>query len=215
MKPTFIALLTTFTCMHAHAQTNSDLLRQADIQKYYRLAVQYKDGNGVGMDYTRAVGYFDQAARLGDAQSTYSLAYMRYKGLGCTQDYAAAALLFSQGALQGRDNSMYFYGLCFRNGYGVARNGDSARYWLARADSLGYPQAALELKMLAGENGNDSAKVLVQQISNAAIPDKAPPNRFTRVSHSMPSPEMMAGQYSGWLVQYDWCSTMPTAILPP
>jgi TPR repeat protein len=186
------------------AQSTTDSMRQANIQRYYQLAVQYKNGTGVQMDYNKAYSYFEQAARLGDAQSIYSLAYMQYKGLGCTQDYVSAAGLFAQGAYRGRDNSMYFYGLCWRNGYGTTINADSAKYWLQRADSLGYPQAALELAALAPENGNDSAKALVQQISNAAVPDKAPINKFTKVFHNQPSRETMAGQYMGWLVQYDW-----------
>lgn len=75
---------------------------------------------------------------MGDAQSVYALAYMQYKGLGCLQDYDSAVILFAQGAFLGRDNSMYFYGLCWRNGYGLVKNEDSAKYWLQRPASLGY-----------------------------------------------------------------------------
>lgn len=102
------------------------------IQKYYHLAVQYKEGKGVPMDYQKAFDYFQKAANLGDSQSVYAVGYMHYKGLGCRQDYALAARLFAQGAYGGRDNSMYFYGLAWRNGYGLPQNEDSAQYWLKK-----------------------------------------------------------------------------------
>lgn len=186
------------------AQTKIDSATKAKIVQDYKLALQYKDGTGVPIDYSKAVGYFQQAANLGDAQSMYALAYMQYKGFGCTQDYPSAAATFANGAYVGRENSMYFYALCLRNGYGVGKNEDSAKYWLVKADSLGYKQAKLELKMMAGENGNDSAKALVQQINNAAIPNNTPLNKFTKIFHSIPTPNMMPGKYIGWLVQYDW-----------
>jgi uncharacterized protein len=124
------------------------------IQKYYHLAVQYKEGKGVPMDYQKAYDYFQKAANLGDSQSVYAIGYMHYKGLGCTQDYALAARLFAQGACGGRDNSMYFYGLAWRNGYGLPQNEDSAQYWLKKAAALGYKQAILELQSKAPENNN-------------------------------------------------------------
>lgn len=203
MKSPLPLLFASFISSSTPAQINNPAT-QTDIQSYYRLALQYKDGNGVPMDYAKAYNYFEKAASLGDAQSTYALGYMHYKGLGCAQDYTKAAGFFKQGALQGRDNSMYFYALCWRNGYGVAKNEDSARYWLKKADELGYAQAAQELKMTAGENSNDSAKALVRQINNAAIPVKAPVNQYKKLTNNLPSAEALAGRYSGYLIQYDW-----------
>lgn len=204
MKPIVAILLPIIFCLNTRAQSYADSLRQANIERYYQQAVRYKDGLGTKQDFKKAYQGFLQAAELGDPQSIYSKGYMLYKGLGCTQDYAQAAILFEHGARKGRDNSMYFYGLCFRNGYGVAKNGDSAVYWLKRADLLGYQQAALELKMTGPENSNDSAKALVSQMVNAAMPDKVPPNHFTKINHNLPDGGKMAGQYVGWVVQYDW-----------
>jgi len=64
------------------------------ISDYYKLAVQYKDGIGVPMDYRKAYENFSKAAALGDPQSVYAVGYMTYKGLGCNQDYKKAADLF-------------------------------------------------------------------------------------------------------------------------
>jgi hypothetical protein len=202
MKRLLLILMTAIS-LQSQAQTTAvDSVRQA--QSYYRLGVQYKDGNGVAMDYAKAFDYFTKAASLGDAQSVYALGYMHYKGLGCTQDYTLAAALFAQGAAIGKDNSMYFYGLCWRNGYGVVKNEDSAKYWLSKTAATGYKQAAQELKMITAENGNDSARALVQQISNAAIPGKAVLNQYTKIEHHLPASDIIQGRYNGYLVGYDW-----------
>ena len=191
-----------------YAQTAIDSVAKTKINNYYQLAVQYKDGNGVVRDYTQAYNYFFKAVQLGDAQSIYAVAYMRYKGLGCAQNYDTAAVLFAKGSAQGRDNSLYFYGLCWRNGYGVAKNEDSAKYYLQKSADLGYKQAVMESATPTAENSNDSAaQVLLQQISNAAITNKNVLNQFNKIKPHLPSGDIIAGEYSGWLVQYDWSGT--------
>lgn len=194
------------------ASSNKASVEQA--KNYYRLGIQYKDGKGVAMDYVKAYECFDKAAALGHPQSKYAKAYLLYKGLGCVQDYAQAASLFREGALSGRDNSMYFYALCRRNGYGIAQNEDSARYWLDKAAALGYQQAVQELAMKAPENGNDSAKLLVQRISNAALPEHYVPNTFNRIVPNLPAASLIAGSYTGYIIQYDWSGKHVVSTLP-
>lgn len=193
---------------------SSQLLAQAPIDTketaiagYYKLAIQYKDGNGVPMDYKLAYQNFSKAAEMGDPQSIYAIGYLHYKGLGCSQDYNKAAKLFYEGAILGKDNSMYFYGLCWRNGYGVDKNEDSAKFWLNKAAALGYKQAVKELQMSAGENCNDSAAFLVQQINNAAIPNKLALNKYTKIQQRLPPAEVISGNYRGYIIQYDWSGT--------
>lgn len=209
MKKILLVTVLLFEVYYVFAQTTIDSTTQTQINSYYKLALQYKDGKGgVTMDYTQAYNYFLKAAQLGDAQSIYAVAYMRYKGLGCTQSYDTAAALFAKGAALNRDNSLYFYGLCWRNGYGVAKNEDSAKYYLQKSADLGYKQAAMELSTPTAENSNDSAaQVLLQQINNAAIPDKNVLNQFNKVQPHLPSADVIAGEYTGWLIQYDWSGT--------
>jgi hypothetical protein len=200
---TLLFILIAVISLPLQAQTTAaDSVRQA--QSYYRLGVQYKDGNGVTMDYAKAFDYFAKAANLGDAQSIYALGYLHYKGLGCTQDYTLAATLFAQGSSLGKDNSMYFYGLCWRNGYGVAKNEDSAKYWLNKAAANGYKQAVQELKMIAAENSNDSARILVQQINTASLPGKITLNQYTKIEQHLPTSDIIKGVYEGYLIGYDW-----------
>jgi len=199
----YIIVLILFGFFKMQAQdVLPDSIDQA--KTYYQLAIKYKDGNGVPMDYVQAFKYFTIAANMGDAQSIYAIAYLHYKGLGCVQDYKLASKLFAEGAAIGKDNSMYFYGLCLRNGYGVSKNEDSARYWLQKSADLGYKQAVWELKMPSGENSNDSAKALLKAIKNAALPEKYELNRYTKIDNHLPPAEIISGYYKGYIIQYDW-----------
>ncbi|MDE3234530.1 MAG: SEL1-like repeat protein [Bacteroidota bacterium] len=202
----FSILLVYVNALYSQNGSNDSL--QKIITQNYKLAIQYKNGDGVTIDYNKAYQYFNNAANLGDPQSIYAIAYMRYKGLGCQQDYTLAANLFAKGARMGKDNSLYFYGLCWRNGYGLPKNEDSAQYYLKKSADLGYKQALLELAMKQSENSNDSAaQVLMDQIHNAAIPDKKILNTFNKVTPHIDSRELITGDYEGWLIQYDWSGT--------
>lgn len=204
MKRSLPLILLVLFSAQLLAQPLTNSATQVQIGQYYKLAVQYKDGNGVPMDYAKAVGYFQQAADLGDAQSEYALGYMHYKGLGCEQDYGIAARMFAKGAFAGRDNSIYFYALCWRNGYGLQKNEDSALYWLRKDSAIGYRLAVNELATKQPENGNDAAKALVTNISNAAMPVQTTANKFERIENRLPAADVVAGYYTGYLVQYDW-----------
>jgi len=207
------ATILSATC-HSFAQGIRDSAVQSQINHYYKLAMQYKDGrDGVAIDYNMAYGYFSKAAELGDAQSIYAVAYMLYKGLGCAQNYDTAAALFARGAAAGRDNSLYFYGLCLRNGYGVAKNEDSARYYLQKSADLGYKEAMMELQTPMAENSHDSAaRILLRQVSNAAVPDRNALNQFNKIRPHLPPGGVIAGKYTGWLIQYDWSGVHMVAI---
>jgi len=170
----------------------------------YREGLQYKNGDGVPIDYRKAFEHFKAAADMGDEQSKYATAYCYYKGLGVQQNYETAAGLFGTGAREGRDNSIYFYGLCFENGYGIAKNADSAKYWLDKAAALGYQQAIEELKSPRGENANDSAVALLDKINKSSLAGKSPLNEFTLVAPHIPSRALINGTYNGYVLRYDW-----------
>jgi len=206
MKKIFLTYFFTLSLYsHLFSQQINNSATTARIKGYYELAIKFKDGKGVVMNYDSAFSYFKKAAALGDPQSVYSVAYMYYKGLGCIQNYDSAAELFSKGVALKRDNSLYFYGLCWRNGYGRPKNEDTAKYYLKKSADLGYRQAMMELESKNGENSNDSAAhVLLAKLHNAAIPNNLELNHFTKIQPRLPSSDIIAGDYAGWLIQYDW-----------
>lgn len=172
-------------------------------QGWYNLGLVYKDAEGSNQNFTEAYNSFTKAAALADEQSIYALGYMHYKGLGCTQDYEKAATLFKSGAALNKPNSMYFLGLCFRNGYGVATNADSAKYWLTKAAEKGYKMALNELRSNTAENSNSKAKALAQQIKEAQTPNANNLNKYTKVEHNI-NASAIEGTYKGYIIKYDW-----------
>lgn len=199
------ALCNSLLSLNLYSQKATDSAKHAAIVANYNLAVEYKDGKGVPIDYIKAFKYFNKAAAMDDPQSIYAVAYMYYKGLGCKQNYDTAANLFEKGIALGKDNSLYFYGLCWRNGYGRPKNEDSAKFYLQKSADLGYRQALMELESKRAENSSDSAvQALLGKLHNAAIPNKYELNHFTKVQPKLPASELIQGNYEGWVIQYDW-----------
>jgi uncharacterized protein len=170
---------------------------------WYNLALVYKNDTGRLRDYSKAYDAFAKAAKLQDEQSIYAQAYMLYKGLGCGQNYSEAAKLFAHGAVLGKPNSMYFLGLCYRNGYGVEKKADSAKYWLTRAAEKGNRMALGELYSKTAENDNPEAEKLSKQLHAVEKVATASLNRYQKVARQMPA-DAIEGEYKGYLIKYDW-----------
>lgn len=176
------------------------------IKAWFNLGMLFKKGEGVTMDYTKAYECFNKAAEKKDPSGEYAKGYMLFKGLGCKQNYEQAIELFRKGVYQQRvllPGKMYLLGICFRNGYGVEINTDSARYWLEKSASVGYSFANDELMSEDGENSND-AEVLLQKIDELQRNKKRiEENKYTPVYYGIPASEI-EGNYEGYLVQRDW-----------
>jgi len=198
--------------LYSQKSVDSNLITNSII--LYEQGLKFKNGDNGSIDYNKAFKLFSASADLGNAQAIYAKAYMLYKGFGCDQNYIEAAKLFAIGARENRDNSMYFYGLCLRNGYGVKKNEDSAKYYLQLSSDLGYGQAVEELKMPQGENENDSAKFIVTQIKNLALPETFSINKFTKIRSNKPINQVINGQYKGWMIHYDWSGTEIVSCSP-
>ncbi len=167
---------------------------------WYNLGTIYRES----MEFNTAFLCYSKAAEMGEAHGIFFKGYMLYKGLGCTQNYKQAAALFAHGAVQDKANSMYYYGLCFRNGYGVAVNKDSAKFWLARSVERGHNLALEELLEKLPENA-EIAGILASKIkaAQAVLPNKGVPNKYRKVNHQATITEV-GGIYKGYLLKYDW-----------
>lgn len=174
---------------------------------WYTLGLRYKEGRDGDPDYQRAFDCFRKAADGNDPAGFYAQGYMTYKGLGTTQDYPKAVVLFQKGTTAHLSACMYFLGLCYRNGYGLPSNADSARYWLGRSSALGYRFAKDELATSAPENSQDAATLAATiHGANQLITDPATDNaigQYHNIPQSLPAKEI-EGVYTGYLVEYDW-----------
>jgi len=99
---------------------------------------------------------------------------------------------------------MYFFGLCLRNGYGIAANKDSARYWLLQASSRGYKMAADELASKEPEH-TALANELASKIKAAqeSMAKSNVVNQYKKVENQIPVADV-AGVYTSYLLKYDW-----------
>jgi len=120
-----------------------------------------------------------------------------------------AITLFKKG-LKGNSGSMYMLGLCFRNGYGIAQNMDSARYWLDRAASNGYRYAKEELQITEPENISDKLEENSGQSNNNQNKAATANGRktltystFQRITHNA-KPTEITGEYTGVVIRYDF-----------
>ena len=193
-------------------------LKQAATNGYTKAFVNigmlYKHRLADSTDLDTAYRYFDTALKFVDTSAWFAKGYMLYKGLGCGQDYGAALTLFRNAANAGRADGMYFSGLCFKNGYGIAANADSATYFINQSAMKGYKNALAEI---AQARGNDSTTITTgarsrnrgmmnntavknAQIATTEIPDAT--NSFKRIeAQALPN---LSGIYEGTFVQYDY-----------
>lgn len=158
-------------------------------------------------DFKQSYECFVKAVATGVTAAYYWQGYMLYKGLGCRQNYKKAVELFKKDAYTGNAASMHYYGLALRNGYGVAANVDSARYWLAKAASLGYTYSDDELQALTPEVAGEAADI--PQRLQAARRKVTPGTNddlqnYRQVSHVTATMQNITGIWQGYILKYDW-----------
>lgn len=175
---------------------------KGSVKAWYNLGLMYKNGSGTDQDYEKAYSCFSKGTALNRPMCFYEQGYMLYKGLGCTQSYKKAFPLFQKAAAQNIDGGMYFLGLCYRNGYGVKANTDSAKYWLSKAANKKYNRAIQELATSRAEN-IDMVGVINLQPATPGETEKNVINDYPKVKHNLPA-EDISGDYVGYAVKFDW-----------
>jgi TPR repeat protein len=158
------------------------------------LGMLYKHKATDSLGYSIAYDYFNQALQANDPSALFAQGYMLYKGLGCTQSYTAAIAFFNQGIAINQANCMYFKGLCYKFGYGVSIDADSANYYINKAALRGYKQANAELA-----NNNTAARTTKQITPNS----KLQTDEFINIPKSK-SAVQINGEYKGEILQYDY-----------
>ncbi|MDQ0966728.1 hypothetical protein QFZ20_002131 [Flavobacterium sp. W4I14] len=162
----------------------------------------YSRGQGTVQDFEKAFISFSKGSLAKSSEASQGKGYLLYKGFGCEQNYEEAVQLFKQGVKGGVLASMYFLGLCYRNGYGTTVNIDSARYWLAKADRLGYPVAKDELANPRAEYVPTEASKRSAVSMVSFVKQNRSDKEFIPVEQ--PEASMIAGKYKGYAIRYDW-----------
>lgn len=126
-------------------------LRKAASQDYTSAMVilggLYEKGEGVSLDYKKAMEWFEKAAALGDAQACHviGLAHLNGRGKVVSIDKVKAVEWFRRGAEKGDPQAQYALAGAYLKGEGMEKSPETARKWFARAAWQNEPRAQLQL----------------------------------------------------------------------
>jgi len=102
------------------------------------VGAMYGSGQGVQLDYERALYWQRKAAEQGHIKAQYNIAVLYSRGLGTKQDLAEAAAWFERAAAQGLPEARMHLGLFHENGWVLRKcpYAASRQYYLAGRDYL-------------------------------------------------------------------------------
>ena len=166
-------MIITNTARIASSRQNTMLTgshRQGHIEAAEFLGGIYYWGQGVAIDYERAMVAYKIGAEAGDSTSQFHVGIMYYNGTGVAVDYQQARAWLEKAAAQEDTDAISQLGLMHFEGKGAAPSWRRTREHHERAIELGDPQAA------------ENMQTLTQSIANVTSNGKPPhttPNPFT------------------------------------
>ena len=141
------------------------------------LAGVYFWGQGVAIDYPRAMAAYKIAAEAGDAVSQYQVGWMYYNGLGVAVDYKLARAWFEKTAAQDDPDAVGQLGVMYCDGLGVTPSWRRGREYCQRAIALGNPQAVKNMQNLTQA---------IAKVMSSGKPPSTTPTRLAELPTSYP-----------------------------
>lgn len=103
-----------------------ELANNGDCGAIYELGKRYFEGNGVGVNFEKAKGYFEIASERGSKRANYYLGKIYYNGCGVQTNYGKAKEYFEKSAESNNVFSTYYLGKIYYWGDGVEKNYNKA-----------------------------------------------------------------------------------------
>lgn len=126
--------------------------KAGNAEAQFRLGVMYGNGDGVGLDYEQARGWFKKAVAQGHENATITLAWMYANGTGVEVDEGRARELYLEAAAKGSAKAQYVVATMYRFAqYGLKKDMETAIQWYVKAADQGMPTAQLALGKLLME----------------------------------------------------------------
>lgn len=181
----------------------------------YNLGRLYKQGIGCRLDLEQAIYWYEKAAANGNQRALYMLGYMHFKGYGVKQDYEQAIRWFEQSSYP---MAQHHLGLCYYLGYGVAPNEDRALEILLENNIPNSQQLVAHIK--ANRKTQVEISVddrLYQDAGDSSYVEPGAIKSTTTLSvESLQAVDttVLAGNWKGRLVQYDWSGQHVERITP-
>ena len=105
----------------------------------------YEQGVGIARNYTKALEWYEKAAKAGQAEGYYNAGVCYEIGMGATADTAKALQNYQQAADMGLALAMYKLSSIFISGTGAARDASRGITYLEKAMDAGFAAAANDL----------------------------------------------------------------------
>ncbi|KAG0291968.1 hypothetical protein BGZ97_005735, partial [Linnemannia gamsii] len=136
-----------------------------EIKRYITKGSQYRDGEGVAKDFSKALEWYSKAAEQGSAIAMDHIGYLyNIGGPSFPIDAAQALEWYLKAANKGNRSAQGSIGELYQNGKGVPQNYQKAAEWFLKAANLGDPWSQRQLGVLY-KNGQgveqDHAKALL------------------------------------------------------
>ena len=137
----------------------------------------YVAGHGqIKKDLSRAVLWFEEAARNGVSNAKYNLGVLYHQGLGVTQNVDRAMALYHEAAEIGHPEAQYNLGIANIEGIGVPYNPSRAVRFFEMAAGKGVTEAAYNLGLiyengLLGETRPDEALAWYKRAADQGSPE--------------------------------------------
>jgi uncharacterized protein len=127
------------------------LAQKGDAEAQSILGTMYANGQGVPLNYEKAVEWIRKAAEQGFAEAQYNLGVMYDRGFGVLQNFTEAAKWYQKAAEQGIAGAQYNMGLMYVDGQGVQQNYVQAYMWLSLAAARGDQEAVKARDFITGK----------------------------------------------------------------
>lgn len=127
------------------------LAKRGDVNAELRLGKLYANGEGVLVNRTEAVKWFEKAARHGNSEAQFLYALALLEGHGVVQDYQAALNWIVKPANDGNPEAQYRLGQMYHFGIGTPVNKAMAYMWFNLAAAQGVDAAIRARESVVGQ----------------------------------------------------------------
>lgn len=121
-----------------------DKASKGDVDSYVALGKMYASGYGTSEDITKAVYWYELAAKKGNISAQNSLGFLYGEGRGVIQDYKQSYYWHRKAAVQGYTFSQLALSLNYAFGFGVKKDPVKSQVWILIAKSQGADTSDLD-----------------------------------------------------------------------
>ena len=144
MRVYLVTIIILFCCLFSDVfalntiEEDTKLAELGNSGAEYRLGSRYLNGEGVDIDYKKALYWLEKAGAQGHSNALYNLGYMYLYGYGVDIDYMMAFDYFESAKDLGFTPAYYIIGLMYYDGAGVKKNHKKAYEYCKQALDNGY-----------------------------------------------------------------------------